>query len=94
MVYYRNMKFAVTFYSVSCALFLEKTLTSAGIACRVMPVPRNISSSCGYTVLVFDMALETLLNAMQTASIEWETVYRMENTNGKEEFTSVLQSEE
>lgn len=88
------MKFAVTFYSVSCALFLEKTLTAAGIACRVVPVPRNISSSCGYTVLAFNMELQALANTMQAAGIEWETVYRMQDTNGKEEFTPIMQSEE
>lgn len=35
------------FTSVSHALMAEKILKKAGIPCRLIPVPRHISSDCG-----------------------------------------------
>ncbi|MCE5263494.1 MAG: DUF3343 domain-containing protein [Deltaproteobacteria bacterium] len=35
------------FQSVHHALLAEKVLIGAGIACKLIPMPRNISSDCG-----------------------------------------------
>jgi hypothetical protein len=38
---------AVLFLSVSHALRAEKLLKEAGIPCKLIPVPRHLSSDCG-----------------------------------------------
>lgn len=35
------------FYSVSGALRAEKLIKEAGITCKLIPVPRHLSSDCG-----------------------------------------------
>lgn len=39
-----------TFYTHAAALLTHRTLTANGIAAKMMPVPRAISSSCGTCV--------------------------------------------
>lgn len=44
------MKYIVTFYSHFGAMRFKKLCDSKGISARIMPVPRNLSSSCGTCV--------------------------------------------
>lgn len=37
----------VLFYSVSGALRAERLIKEAGITCKLIPVPRHLSSDCG-----------------------------------------------
>ena len=39
-------------YSTSHAMHLEKIAAQAGIACRLIPVPRHLSSDCGVCVRI------------------------------------------
>lgn len=44
------MKFIATFYSHFGAIRFKKLCSSRQIPCRIQPVPRNLSSSCGTCV--------------------------------------------
>ena len=44
------MIYIATFYTHAAALLSHRTLTAKGISCRMMPVPRALSSSCGTCV--------------------------------------------
>ena len=44
------MIFVATFYTHAAALLTHRALTAKGIAAKMMPVPRAISSSCGTCV--------------------------------------------
>lgn len=65
----------VTFYSASAALY-AKRLASPHAPCEVIPVPRSVSSSCGYAMDVSGVPLELLTGIMNSASVDWEAVYR------------------
>lgn len=68
----------VTFHSVSSALMLEAQLKQDG-NCRVVPVPRALSSSCGYAAQV-EMEPDALVSLLQADdAIEWEGVYRQQD---------------
>jgi hypothetical protein len=41
---------AVLFRSVQGALSAEKILTASGVAYKLIPVPRHISSNCGFCI--------------------------------------------
>ncbi len=45
------MNYLVTFHTHLAALKTHRTLAAAGLAARMAPVPRRISSSCGTCVL-------------------------------------------
>ncbi|MGD9559853.1 MAG: DUF3343 domain-containing protein [Oscillospiraceae bacterium] len=65
----------VTFYSVSAALYLETLLKKAHIPCRVIPVPRALSSSCGYAAEVEGETPDALVQLFKDNAIEWESLY-------------------
>ena len=59
-------------YSTSHALRAERLLEKAGIACKLIPVPRHLSSDCGVCIRLLlverDRALQTLAAAgLETA---------------------------
>lgn len=44
------MKYIITFYTHFGAMMTEKKMKQNNIACKISPVPRYISSSCGSCV--------------------------------------------
>ncbi len=44
------MTYVATFYTHAAAMLTHRTMTKNGIAARMMPVPRELSSSCGTCV--------------------------------------------
>jgi hypothetical protein len=57
------------FLSVHHALRAEKLLKTADIPCKLIPVPRHLSSDCG-VCLRFDPALRSRIEAALTGSVE------------------------
>ncbi len=64
-------------YSTSYALRIEKVLVGAGISCKLIPVPRQISSDCGVCVRIARADREAALAAVETAGVEIEGVYEI-----------------
>lgn len=65
--------------STSHALRIEKLLGSRGLACKLIPVPRHLSSDCGVCVRILqqDMpAAQALLEAHQVVFQSIEAVGR------------------
>ncbi len=69
------MKLLVTYFSVSAALYTQKLLGKRGAPCEVVPVPRSVSSSCGYALEVMDILAAALAQAMNEAGVEWSSIY-------------------
>ncbi|MBS3782838.1 MAG: DUF3343 domain-containing protein [Anaerolineae bacterium] len=65
----------VLVYSTSYALRAEKVLADAGIACKLIPVPRHLSSDCGVCVRVRRADREATRGALEAAGVEIEGVY-------------------
>ncbi|MDR0540076.1 MAG: DUF3343 domain-containing protein [Spirochaetaceae bacterium] len=70
------MRLLVTFYSVSSALFLEAAGKERGLPCVIIPVPRSLSSSCGYAAEVDVEETGNLAELLRGLNVEWEAVYR------------------
>jgi soluble P-type ATPase len=64
-------------YSTSYALRVEKVLAKAGISCKLIPVPRQLSSDCGVCVRIARADRETALAAVEAAGVEIEGVYEI-----------------
>ena len=62
-------------YSTSYALRAEKLLAQAGIDCKLIPVPRQLSSDCGVCVRVAGDERSAALRALEDGSLEVEGVH-------------------
>ncbi len=62
-------------YSTSHALRAEKILGGAGIACKLIPVPRHLSSDCGVCVRIGRSDAEAAARALETAGVEMEGIH-------------------
>lgn len=65
----------VLVYSTSYALRAEKVLARAGIDCKLIPVPRQLSSDCGVCVRVRRREREAARRALDEAGVEIEGVH-------------------
>ena len=52
------------------AFSIEKALKKRGIACRLTPIPRKVSSDCGICLRFDPAALETVREFVQTLPFE------------------------
>jgi hypothetical protein len=74
----------VTFHSVSSALIVETAGKERGFFCSLVPVPRVLSSSCGYAASVEAETSGGLLELLRCLRVEWEAVYRPAADGGHE----------
>jgi len=56
--------------STSHAMRAEKVLLKAGIACKLIPVPRQIGSDCGVCLRIFRADKNDTLNILKKADLE------------------------
>ncbi len=67
----------VLFYSTNHALRAEKVLLGAGIPCKLIPVPRHLSSDCGVCVRIERADRDAALRALENASVELEGIHEI-----------------
>jgi hypothetical protein len=63
----------VLFPSVQHALRAEKLLKEAGLLCKLIPIPRNLSSDCG-VCLRFDSPLRPQVEEALRGRVEMEKI--------------------
>ena len=64
-------------YSTSHAIKIEKMLKAGGIPCKLVPVPRHLSSDCGICVR-FGSEDETAVRAaVETSEIETPGIFAL-----------------
>lgn len=61
-------------HSTSHAIRAEKILRAASIPCKMIPVPRHISSDCGVCVRVGRSDADAARRALEAAGLEIEDV--------------------
>jgi hypothetical protein len=65
----------VLVYSTSYAIRAEKVLARAGIDCKLIPVPRHLSSDCGVCVRVQRADREAARQALEEIGMEMEGIH-------------------
>jgi hypothetical protein len=72
------MKYSVIIvHSTGHAIRLEKLLQGQGLACKMIPVPRQISSNCGVCIRVSRADVEAASQVVATAGLEIEGIYEI-----------------
>lgn len=64
----------ILFHSTHHALWAEQVLRDAGLAARVVSVPRELSSDCGYCVRIDAEAAGAASDALAAAGVEVDRV--------------------
>jgi hypothetical protein len=62
-------------HSTSHALRAEKALAKAGIGCKLIPVPRRISSDCGVCIRILRSDCEAGRQELEQAHVEIEGIH-------------------
>ena len=62
-------------YSTAHALKAEKALQRAGISCKLIPVPRHISSDCGVCVRIRRENGKAALEVLEEAGVGIEGIH-------------------
>ncbi len=71
-------RFAVVIvYSTSHALRVEKVLQEAGIACKLIPVPRQMSSDCGVCVRIQRAKKKAVRLLLEATHVEFEGIHNL-----------------
>lgn len=68
-----NQFAVILVHSTSHAMRVEKLLQEKGIACKMIPVPRQISSDCGVCVRILRTDVDAARQAIAGA-VEIETI--------------------
>ncbi len=62
-------------YSTSHALRAEKVLEEADIPCKLIPVPRHLSSDCGSCIRIFQADKDRAIPLLRAAKVEMTGVH-------------------
>ncbi|MCL5982462.1 MAG: DUF3343 domain-containing protein [Firmicutes bacterium] len=76
-----------TFHSVSQALRFEKLALAQGVAVKLIPVPRIISSSCGIAARFAAEIIPVIAGLAASDTVELETVFSFSLHGGKPRVT-------
>jgi len=71
-------RFAVVIvYSTSHALRAEKVLQEAGIDCKLIPIPRQMSSDCGVCLRIQRSQARAVRRLLEAARVEFKGIHRL-----------------
>jgi hypothetical protein len=71
---YRDRYAVLLMYGTSHAIRAEHLLNRAGIACKMIPVPRHLSSNCGVCVRIERADVEAAQKALGEGSLDIESI--------------------
>jgi len=61
-------------HSTSHAMRVERLLRDEGIACKMIPVPRHISSDCGVCIRILCQEIDAACCILEAAHVEVESI--------------------
>jgi hypothetical protein len=65
---------AILFHSPNYAIWTAKVLKKNSIGGKMIPIPRNLSSDCGYCVRIFSTDVERAVEVINSNSIEFDRI--------------------
>jgi hypothetical protein len=72
-----NQYTVILVYATSHALRAEKVLQGDGISCKLIPVPRHLSSDCGVCIRVERSSQAAARQALEAAGVETVGVHEI-----------------
>jgi hypothetical protein len=68
------MEAIILFHSTNYAIWTQDLLKENNITCKMIPVPRNLSSDCGYCVRISPDDLEVSEKLLKENVVEYDRV--------------------
>ena len=68
----------ITFSATTHAMAMEAYCAQNGLPGRIIPVPREITAGCGLSWKAAPEEQKRLVDAMEQADLQWETMYVIE----------------
>jgi hypothetical protein len=64
-------------HATSHALRAEKLIKKAGISCKLVPIPRHLSSDCGVCVRLKHTDWKRAVTILKEANVEIDSIYNL-----------------
>ena len=72
-----DKKCVILFFSSNHAIWAEAAMKKDSIRCKMIPVPRHLSSDCGYCVEFESASLERAQDVLSRNGIEYDRIEEM-----------------
>ncbi|PID28392.1 MAG: hypothetical protein CSB55_05335 [Candidatus Cloacimonadota bacterium] len=82
-------KFLVTFLNTHASLKAKKVFSDIDCENEFIPVPRSISSECGYSMLILIETHEKLLTLLEKEKIKIRHIYLCKDENGERNYEKI-----
>lgn len=69
---------AILFFSTNYSIQAAKVLKKANIANRMIPIPRHLSSDCGYCVRILTNDKDNATRLLSEHSVEYDRIEKIE----------------
>jgi hypothetical protein len=66
----------ILFHTSNHAFRAEKVLKNSGISCKLVPVPRHLSSECGVCLRIEQSMQEAAVPILKTSHVEINEIHR------------------
>jgi hypothetical protein len=67
----------VLFHSTQGAIKAERVLVRAGLAVKLIPTPRQLSSDCGTALRCAWANADAVIAALQAAQVDYDSVHKL-----------------
>jgi hypothetical protein len=64
----------ILFYSATSSIWTARLLKKAGIERKMVPIPRYLSSNCGYCVRIKSEDIDRVKNVLGMGGVEFERI--------------------
>ncbi|MEG2983931.1 MAG: DUF3343 domain-containing protein [Peptostreptococcaceae bacterium] len=86
-----NEMYIVSFSSTHHAIRTDKLFSEQGIKVTTLPTPREITASCGISIMFLYEDIDKVKNVLQENSIECKGIYNINRLeNGKKEVKQII----
>ncbi len=68
------MDVVILFHSTNHSIWAEEELNKSGIKCKMIPMPRHLSSDCGYCVKIKKAKKDTAEKILKANNIDYEGI--------------------
>ena len=83
-----NMEFVITYKNSHSAIKSKKKLLKYFPSLQLIPTPREISSECGFTVLIDSLKIELIIDKLHENHLHFLKIYKRDEENYTEEFNN------
>ena len=83
------MDHVITFHSTHHAIKAEKRLKTGNFEIELIPTPREISSECGFTILIKNCESQSLVIFLEEDNLLVDQIYKISEIHGEKMYEEI-----